>query len=196
MKTKGGVLSDDSGDPATRSSTRTHPRPTPVPPQDRDTQHEPRDPHGEPTLHDGPPDPVDRVIAGIGALSRALDRYRHAFGADHDLNGTEVVALVHLFQEHTATAGQLAARTGLTPGAVTALLDRLERRGYLTRTRPRTNRRTLHIELTPAGWALRDAAFDPVESLLRTAADQPEPLDLERMAYGLIQTTHLLETSR
>jgi DNA-binding MarR family transcriptional regulator len=135
------------------------------------------------------------VIAGIAAISAALDRYRHAFGAAHDLSGTEVVALVHLFQEHTATAGQLATRTGLTPGAVTALLDRLEHRGYLTRVRPPTNRRTLRIELTQAGWALRHAAFDPVESLLRVTTSQPGGPNLEHMADGLEQAARLIEAA-
>src|SRR3954468_10886451 len=145
-----------------------HPAPGGAPARHHDADQERRDPP-EASIND----PVGRVIAGIAAVSAALDRYRHAFGADHDLSGTEVVALVHLFQEHTATAGELAARTGLTPGAVTALLDRLERRGYLTRVPPPDNRRTLRIALTPAGWALRREAFGPVESLLRTTASQP-----------------------
>jgi DNA-binding MarR family transcriptional regulator len=167
-----------------------------VPSQDRDTPHAPDDPSGEHAQTDGREDPVDRVIAGLGAISAALDRYRHAFGADHGLSGTEVVALVHLFQEHTATAGELAARTGLTPGAMTALLDRLERRGYLTRVRPPDNRRTLRIELTRGGWALRRAAFDPVESLLRTTASQPDAPNLKHLAYGLEQTAGVIEAAR
>jgi DNA-binding MarR family transcriptional regulator len=134
------------------------------------------------------------VITAIGTLSRAIDRYRNAFGADRGLTGTEVVALIHLFQEHTASAGEIAARTGLTPGAVTALLDRLERRGYLTRIRPPANRRTLRIELTGPGWALRGAAFDPIDSLLR--ATTPLALDLEGIADSLNQTAHLIETAR
>lgn len=153
-------------------------------------------PPGGPSAAPAPGDPGDRVerlITAIGTLSRTIDRYRNAFGADRGLSGTEVVALIHLFQEQTATAGELAARTGLTRGAVTALLDRLERRGYLTRVRPPANRRTLRIELTAQGWALRSAAFDPIESLLR--ATTPDALDLEAVANGLDQTAHLIESA-
>src|SRR3954454_15703725 len=167
-----------------------HPAPGAPPARHHDADQERRDPP-EASIND----PVGRVIAGIAAVSAALDRYRHAFGADHDLSGTEAVALVRLFQEHTATAGQLAARTGLTPGAVTALLDRLEQRGYLTRVRPPTNRRTLRIELTQAGWALRHAAFDPVESLLRVTTSQSGGPNLEHMADGLEQAARLIEAA-
>jgi DNA-binding MarR family transcriptional regulator len=46
------------------------------------------------------------------------------------------------------SAGAVAAATGLTPAAVTALIDRLEARGLLTRTRSLEDRRKVVIEGT------------------------------------------------
>ena len=46
------------------------------------------------------------------------------------------------------TAGRLAAESGLTTGSVTALVDRLERAGYLRRTRDTEDRRKVWIEVT------------------------------------------------
>jgi DNA-binding MarR family transcriptional regulator len=46
------------------------------------------------------------------------------------------------------TAGRLAAESGLTTGAVTALVDRMERAGYLRRTRDTRDRRKVWIETT------------------------------------------------
>lgn len=46
------------------------------------------------------------------------------------------------------SAGAVAAATGLTPAAVTALIDRLEARGYVTRTRSLEDRRKVVIEAT------------------------------------------------
>ena len=46
------------------------------------------------------------------------------------------------------SAGRLAAESGLTTGAVTALVDRMERAGYLTRTRDTEDRRKVWIEAT------------------------------------------------
>lgn len=42
----------------------------------------------------------------------------------------------------------MAAATGLTPAAVTALIDRLEARGYVTRARSLEDRRKVVIEAT------------------------------------------------
>jgi len=46
------------------------------------------------------------------------------------------------------SAGAIATATGLTPAAVTALIDRLEARGLLTRTRSLEDRRKVVIEAT------------------------------------------------
>ena len=47
------------------------------------------------------------------------------------------------------TAGRLAERARLSPGAMTALLDRLERRGFARRTRDTKDRRRVLVEVTP-----------------------------------------------
>ena len=46
------------------------------------------------------------------------------------------------------TAGKLAKWGGLSPGAVTAALDRLERAGYVRRVRDEVDRRRVFVEVT------------------------------------------------
>ena len=45
------------------------------------------------------------------------------------------------------TAGDLAARTGLTSGAITGIVDRLETAGFARRTRDATDRRRVRLEV-------------------------------------------------
>jgi DNA-binding MarR family transcriptional regulator len=47
------------------------------------------------------------------------------------------------------TAGALAELSGLTTAAVTAVLDRLEEKGYVRRVRDESDRRRVFVELTP-----------------------------------------------
>ena len=47
------------------------------------------------------------------------------------------------------TAGALAEELGLTTGAVTTLLDRLEKAGYVSRARDTVDRRRVLVQLTP-----------------------------------------------
>lgn len=82
------------------------------------------------------------------------------------LHPSDLEALDLLVREGSMPAGRLAERTGLTTGAVTGLVDRLERRGYARRVADPADRRRVIIEpeteraeaeLAPAYDELRDA---------------------------------------
>ena len=54
-----------------------------------------------------------------------------------------------LEREGSVTAGRLAQATGLTSGAMTTALDRLERAGFARRVRDASDRRRVLVEITP-----------------------------------------------
>ncbi|MFD3514719.1 MarR family winged helix-turn-helix transcriptional regulator [Streptomyces sp. NPDC058657] len=80
-------------------------------------------------------------------------QYLDAVGL-HGLAGAEAVglgasewyALSQIGWEGTLTSGELAARTGLTTGATTRLIDRLERAGFVRRAADPSDRRKVVIE--------------------------------------------------
>jgi DNA-binding MarR family transcriptional regulator len=64
------------------------------------------------------------------------------------LNVTDHKALGLLLEEgKPITPGQLATRTGLTTGAVTGIVDRLEKAGFVRRKRDPEDRRQVSIEI-------------------------------------------------
>jgi DNA-binding MarR family transcriptional regulator len=64
------------------------------------------------------------------------------------INRTDGRCLDIIQQNGAMTAGQLAEATGLSPGAVTTILDRMEKAGYLQRVRGQEDRRKIMVELT------------------------------------------------
>ncbi|PSJ57374.1 MarR family transcriptional regulator [Pseudaminobacter soli (ex Li et al. 2025)] len=93
------------------------------------------------------------------AITEAVMRWQDATQAFDDavgeragLNAAERRALA-LLQGGPQTAGALATATALTPAAVTSLIDRLEARGLVRRTRSAEDRRKVMVE---AGEAARD----------------------------------------
>src|SRR4029077_19602263 len=62
---------------------------------------------------------------------------------------TDMRCLDVLEREGSLTAGRLAQATGLTSGAMTTALDRLERAGYARRVRDASDRRRVLVEATP-----------------------------------------------
>jgi DNA-binding MarR family transcriptional regulator len=65
-----------------------------------------------------------------------------------DLIPTDLKCLDAARDEPRLTAGRLAELTGLSTSATTAALDRLERRGFVTRVRDEGDRRRVFVEST------------------------------------------------
>ena len=65
------------------------------------------------------------------------------------LNSTDLECLDLLEMAGPTTAGRLAEHAGLTTGAMTADIDRLERAGYARRLRDAEDRRCVRVEALP-----------------------------------------------
>ena len=89
------------------------------------------------------------MLDALRAVGAGIDRYRQVAAARLGLGTAELTAISQLHHQEPLRAAQIGARTGLTPGSVTALLDRLESRGYVTRLRPDHDRRTLGLDREP-----------------------------------------------
>ncbi len=92
---------------------------------------------------------IQELIAAIRASQTATDAFDHAVADYVGLDRAAYRCLDILDQEGPMTAGRLAERARLSPGAMTALLDRLEKRGFARRTRDAKDRRRVLVEVTP-----------------------------------------------
>lgn len=89
---------------------------------------------------------LNEAIRKVGAQSVLMsDAVSRLVG----LNSTDLECLDLLLLSGATTAGQLAAHCGLTTGAMTAVIDRLERAGYARRRRDLTDRRRVLVEALP-----------------------------------------------
>ena len=80
------------------------------------------------------------------------------------LNGTDLHAINIIENSGGLTAGELAAEAGLTTGAVTGVIDRLERAGYAGRVSDPEDRRRVKLEVTPKFYSLADKIWGPMAS--------------------------------
>ena len=70
------------------------------------------------------------------------------------------------------TAGRLAEESGLTTGAVTFILDRLEEAGMVTRRRDTEDRRRVWVEIVPEAQQRLQRLQQPVADEMRQVASQ------------------------
>jgi DNA-binding MarR family transcriptional regulator len=86
---------------------------------------------------------VRRMTAQSVLISQAVSE---RFG----LNSSDLECLDLALLSGGATAGEFAKATGLTTGAITGVIDRLERAGYVRRGRDPTDRRKVVVRARPA----------------------------------------------
>jgi DNA-binding MarR family transcriptional regulator len=106
-----------------------------------------------------------RIDESIGYLLKKLrvhmDRAIDAEMAELDLTGVQWGPLLLLHFGFGGTAAELARVACVDTGAMTRMLDRLERKGLVRRARCRKDRRVVRLELTDEGQRLcRDIPYN------------------------------------
>jgi DNA-binding MarR family transcriptional regulator len=91
----------------------------------------------------------EELVYEVRRSQAATDRYDQAVADAIGLNRTDMRCLDVIQREGPVPAGRLADETGLTTGAITTVLDRLERAGFARRTRDPADRRRVLVELAP-----------------------------------------------
>ncbi len=106
------------------------------------------------------------VAASVGhqlsMLVTVMRRELECRMAEHGLTDAQWKPLWLLKSGKATTAFELARDMGVDAGAITRLLDRLEAKGLIERLRSATDRRVVHLRLTPAG----EAAVEQVPHVL------------------------------
>lgn len=104
---------------------------------------------------------IGEVVAALRADGSARDALDQAVADRLGINITDLRCL-DVLDQGRSTPGEIATALGLTTGAVTTLLDRLERAGYVQRLRDSTDRRRVNVELTRKSLELAAELYGPI----------------------------------
>ncbi|MGW2742852.1 MarR family transcriptional regulator [Streptomyces sp. NPDC001450] len=113
---------------------------------------------------DGTPRPPATPPQALSAMDHLIAA--HLIGQQElarrlGLNVTDLTCFAFVLEagEELLTAGDLAARAHVTTGAVTGILNRLERAGYVTRRPDPADRRRVRVAAVPAAVARVEAVY-------------------------------------
>ena len=100
---------------------------------------------------------VARELGGLGALFAGTVA-RHLGVSHSDLECIDIISL-----RGRLTAGELARQSGLTTGAITGVIDRLEQAGLARRERDPDDRRKVYVRILPKAIARGRVYYDSLE---------------------------------
>jgi DNA-binding MarR family transcriptional regulator len=120
---------------------------------------------------------INELMVAITDLQNATDLADQAISDSLGLNRTDARCLSLLITHGPVPAGELARGAGLTPGALTFAVDRLEKAGYAQRVRTSADRRRVVIEATAKAQQLADDVWaqtlqDTEQQLAKRSVDQ------------------------
>jgi len=106
----------------------------------------------------------------------------------------DVQCLVYLAEVGAAPSGRLAELTGLSAGATTRMIDRLEQAGYVRRTADPTDRRLVRVTPVPERVAKVAGHFAALAGGLEAAAGAYSDAQLRDVAAYLGHAVQVVET--
>jgi len=110
---------------------------------------------------------VGRLMLAMRRSSAAGVLHGQAIAKRVGVNSSDLECLDLILLNGPSTAGEIARRTGLTSGAVTGLIDRLERLGLVERTDDPDDRRKVLVRVREDRIAPIAALFAPMEKSMQ-----------------------------
>lgn len=120
-----------------------------------------------------------RLAQAIRGSQTAHDMFDDGFCRFLGINRTDGRCLDIIALHGRVTAGQLAAEAGLTTGAVTTAVDRLEASGYVARIRDPEDRRKVWIEQTDLSSSIGASIFSHYRQINERLGEAFTPGELD-----------------
>lgn len=135
---------------------------------------------------------TEQALVALRQILRATELNARALARRSGLTPSQLIILQLIARTPDATPGAIARAASLTQATVTALIDRLERAGFVRRRRDLADRRRVFVDVTEQGRAALaatpDTLQDRFESRFAALADWEQSMliaALERVAYLL-----------
>jgi DNA-binding MarR family transcriptional regulator len=97
------------------------------------------------------PDYEKRIIRALRQLTQELDAHSRHLLTGYDITMPQILCLDELSEKGAMTVSVLANAIHLSPSTTVGIIDRLEKKGFVKRTRDVVDRRLVFIEITDQG---------------------------------------------
>ncbi|UYY83596.1 MarR family transcriptional regulator (plasmid) [Arthrobacter sp. YA7-1] len=138
-------------------------------------------------------DQLRAITMGLRHLIQTGEGFRNNYAKELGLGTSDLVALGYVHKHGPTPPGEMGAWMGMTSGTITALLDRIEKAGFVVRSNNPADRRSLLIRITPAGRHAMEWVYEQFDNALEDSlATIPGP-PIDQLASILEHLSQALE---
>jgi DNA-binding MarR family transcriptional regulator len=140
-----------------------------------------------------PEDTHRRILQALRRIMRRVEMSSRLLEVDYGVTAPQLICLIEIAGVESITQIELSARVHLTPSTLVGVLDRLQAKKLIQRTRDAVDRRRINLSATAKGLHLVRRAPPPLQdTLLKGLGAMPDPEQLA-MAAALDRLVDLLE---
>ena len=142
---------------------------------------------------ESPPDMVKEIIYQIRRLIQAKELYTKELNKKYQVSASQLNCLLALYENGPLPPSQIARHIMVKSSTVTGIIDRLEQKGLVQRTRTSSDRRVITIELTDSGTSLAENAPPPIQQKILEGLKRLPESEMKKIVRGLSMLTQMLD---
>jgi DNA-binding MarR family transcriptional regulator len=133
------------------------------------------------------------IIYSIRRLMQAGELYTKELNKIYNVSAAQLNCLLALHENGPLSPSQIAKYILVNSSTVTGIIDRLESKGLVTRSRVSSDRRIITVELTKDGKVLSENAPPPVQTKIVDGLNKLSEKQIEQIAKTLTKLTNMLD---
>ena len=136
---------------------------------------------------------VKEIIYQIRRLIQAKELYTKELNKKYQVSASQLNCLLALYEHGSLPPSQIARHIMVKSSTVTGIIDRLEDKELVKRTRTSSDRRVITVQLTDSGVALAENAPPPIQQKIIEGLRRLPRGEMEKIVRGLATLTQMLD---
>jgi DNA-binding MarR family transcriptional regulator len=140
-----------------------------------------------------PHDQIKDLIYQIRKLMQAGSLYTKELNKNYQVSAPQLHCILTLYENGPLPPSHIAKYIMVKSSTVTGIIDRLEQKGLVRRTRNSPDRRIINIELTDRAKTLAENAPSPIQQKIVDGVKRLPEKKIEEIIGNLQLLTHMLD---
>ncbi|MGD9033397.1 MAG: MarR family transcriptional regulator [Desulfobacteraceae bacterium] len=136
---------------------------------------------------------VKEIVWLIRRLMQGSYLYNKELNKKYQVSAPQLSSLLALYENGPLPPSQIAKCIMVNSSTVTGIIDRLEQKGLVQRSRISTDRRVITVTLTDKGRELAEHAPPPIQEKIVDGLQKLPPHEIEKIVQALTKLTYMLD---
>jgi DNA-binding MarR family transcriptional regulator len=136
---------------------------------------------------------IKEIVWLIRRLMQGSSIYNKELNKTYQVSAPQLSSLLALYENGPMPPSQIAKYIMVNSSTVTGIVDRLEQKGLVERSRISPDRRVITIELTEKGQQLAKNAPPPIQKKIVDGLQKLPPNEIEKIVQALTKLTYMLD---